>query len=189
MFVFLVSDLNRTDGLIFLFFINESAVVGALPFPSPLPHAHTCTRGCGGRGGGSGGYNPLISTPPHDAAPSALTQLSQSIRSTAFQKLQIYSKTCCLNGTRGFWGVRQCRNRPLLPPAPLLLYHILYTLLRSLSCRSCCRSCGGMGILVKEEFDPERPPQTSASFSLRNPDEVQSFLAMLVTSTKASSAS
>lgn len=37
-----------------------------------------------------------------------------------------------------------------------------------------------MGILVKEEFDPERPPETNASFSLRNPDEVQSFLSTLV---------
>ncbi|CAM9520436.1 unnamed protein product [Scytosiphon promiscuus] len=42
------------------------------------------------------------------------------------------------------------------------------------------RACGGMGILVKEKFDPERPPETHASFSLRNPDEVQSFLAQLV---------
>lgn len=37
-----------------------------------------------------------------------------------------------------------------------------------------------MGILVKEKFDPERPPETNASFSLRNPDEVQSFLSTLV---------
>ncbi|CAB1098752.1 GT20 [Ectocarpus sp. CCAP 1310/34] len=42
------------------------------------------------------------------------------------------------------------------------------------------RACGGMGILVKEKFDPERPPETNASFSLRNPDEVQTFLATLV---------
>lgn len=42
------------------------------------------------------------------------------------------------------------------------------------------RACGGMGILVKEKFDPERPAQTHASFSLRNPDEVQTFLARLV---------
>lgn len=33
---------------------------------------------------------------------------------------------------------------------------------------------------MKEKFDPERPPETNASFSLRNPDEVQSFLSTLV---------
>lgn len=42
-----------------------------------------------------------------------------------------------------------------------------------------------MGILVKEAFDPERPPETHASFSLKNPDEVQSFLAKLVEHGKA----
>eukprot|EP00752_Nemacystus_decipiens_P012117 g10742.t1 len=46
------------------------------------------------------------------------------------------------------------------------------------------RACGGMGILVKEKFDPERPPETNASFSLRNPDEVQSFLSTLVSFAK-----
>lgn len=46
-----------------------------------------------------------------------------------------------------------------------------------------------MGVLVKEEFDPERPPETHASFSLRNPDEVQAFLSTLVSSTKKAESS
>ncbi|CAM9658745.1 unnamed protein product [Pylaiella littoralis] len=50
------------------------------------------------------------------------------------------------------------------------------------------RVCGGMGILVKEKFDPERPPQTRASFSLRNPDEVQLFLSALVSYATAAGA-
>lgn len=50
------------------------------------------------------------------------------------------------------------------------------------------RACGGMGILVKEKFDPERPPETNASFSLRNPDEVQSFLSTLVSFATAAAA-
>lgn len=47
------------------------------------------------------------------------------------------------------------------------------------------RACGGMGVLVKEEFDPERKPETHATFSLRNPDEVQDFLAKLVAHAKS----
>lgn len=42
------------------------------------------------------------------------------------------------------------------------------------------RAAGGMGILVKEDFDPERPQETNASFSLRNPREVLAFLSNLV---------
>lgn len=41
-----------------------------------------------------------------------------------------------------------------------------------------------MGVLVKEAFDPERPPETQASFSLKNPNEVQAFLARLVSHAK-----
>lgn len=40
-------------------------------------------------------------------------------------------------------------------------------------------------MLVKEDFDTERPPETNASFRLKNPDEVQRFLARLVTHAKA----
>eukprot|EP00904_Undaria_pinnatifida_P007051 jgi/Undpi1/3476/HiC_scaffold_16.g06848.m1 len=50
------------------------------------------------------------------------------------------------------------------------------------------RSLGGMGVLVKEKFDPERPPETHASFSLKNPDEVQNFLSMLVSHAVSSKA-
>lgn len=50
------------------------------------------------------------------------------------------------------------------------------------------RACGGMGILVKEKFDSERPPETQASFSLRNPDEVQMFLSRLVSHATAAAA-
>ena len=45
-----------------------------------------------------------------------------------------------------------------------------------------------MGILVKEKFDSERPPETQASFSLRNPDEVQMFLSRLVSHATAAAA-
>lgn len=50
------------------------------------------------------------------------------------------------------------------------------------------RDCGGMGILVKEKFESERPPETHASFSLRNPDEVQMFLSKLVSHATAAAA-
>ncbi len=50
------------------------------------------------------------------------------------------------------------------------------------------RACGGMGVLVKEKFESERPPETQASFSLRNPDEVQMFLSKLVSHATAAAA-
>lgn len=76
---------------------------------------------------------------------------------------------------------------------PYMLWVYMYDTVGTLFCfvrccllnfNYCNRSSGGMGVLVKEEFDPERPPETNASFSLRNPDEVQAFLAMLVTHAK-----
>lgn len=46
-----------------------------------------------------------------------------------------------------------------------------------------------MGVLVKEDFDPERPQETNASFSLRNPREVLTFLSKLVSHARTQAAS
>lgn len=71
--------------------------------------------------------------------------------------------------------VRLCYRRSALG------LHWVLTLTFDAACPlSMRRSYGGMGILVKEDYDPERPQETNASFSLRNPDEVQLFLSMLV---------
>jgi len=44
-----------------------------------------------------------------------------------------------------------------------------------------CAGGKGAGILVREDHDLERQPETHASFKLRNPDEVQQFLELLLT--------